>query len=175
MNEELKRDYQEARIPEEASRRARDRAWRRVSPPPRSGLRTKWAPIAAVALATLVMAAILWPLAVDWLTDSRPAPLAPPAPAVVRNPVPQAPIPTRAEAELRTVPPAAAHAGAGRMAGQHNRAAKGAPAPPGSEARGAGQPRRDRLVINLTLPETGVRMIWILDEDFGKPMEAHND
>jgi hypothetical protein len=175
MNERLRRDYRETEIPKAACYRARDRAWRRVVARQRRSWRPAWAPVGACALAAAVLAALLWPPVAHWLSDSRPAPAPSPAPAAVavRGSSPQASqAPGAVSPAVRRSPEAPTIAAA---PARLERVAHPPRLATGVEKSAGSPPQQQKLVVNFTLPRTGVRMIWILDKDFGKPTEAHNE
>jgi len=168
MNNELKREWRESRLPKEACDAARERAWRRVSRPSSAAWRA-WAPVAAGALATAVLAVVLWPMVADWFGSAPPQSARTIAPTVGNLP----PLAGKAPAErpLREVGPVETRIAARQVTNRTGKARRAAR----PEAPEASPPRQQKLVVNFTLPKTGVRMIWILDEDFGKNTEARND
>jgi hypothetical protein len=139
MDRFVKGSWDEPEIPEAVYLRARRRAWDRIQAPgPAGPRRLRWAAAALVPAAALMA----------WLALPGPLAEAPPPPSVSFVP------------EVR-VPPPAVVARSERVA-----AARAAHRRAGGVKLGRREDERDRLVLNFVLPESGVRMIWILDRSF---------
>jgi hypothetical protein len=152
MNRFLKKEWEDTKIPERAYLQARNRAWTRLHEVARPRRRLIWAAAAATAMVVL---GSLWFSGQENLRVS-------PNPPVLQS--------TRQEkgASGRDVPAIVSP-------GQDVRAS--VPRPKPGPKRSIGKSRKptlqaptsespDRLVLNFVLPESGVRMIWILDKDF---------
>ena len=141
MDEFLKRDLEKIDIPEQVYLEARDRAWAR--------LQEKSRPSRAKILWAAAAAALLLAVLPGLLTRNVPK-----TDDQVQSPPPISP-PVAAERPLESKPAAIA------QSAQKPARKRCAPV----AARGpSGQP--DRLVLNFTLPDSGVRMIWIMDKNF---------
>jgi|WetSurSiteA1Bulk_404760.scaffolds.fasta_scaffold14235_3 hypothetical protein len=140
----LKREWQETQIPEEIRLRARNLAWSRLNRPVRGRRALAW-----TAVATTVAAVVF----LTWIWSGS------------ETRVEQAAIPTPQNI-LRT--PAIAANQITRPSVEAPQAAKLKPAKrsiaPKRERAPAEEP--ERIVLNFTLPESGARMIWIMDSRF---------
>lgn len=152
MNRFLKKEWEDSEIPERAYREARNRAWSRLHPaakPARPGWMWATAAVALVAGLSLFL-----------LSERENSGVAPKPDLVQRQ--------EGAASPAMAVPAIVSH-------GQDVRAT--APRPKPGPKRSIGKSLKptlqappsegpDRLVLNFVLPESGVRMIWILDKDF---------
>ena len=137
MERSVNRFWKEPAIPEEVYGRARSRAWARLQ----AGAASSHPPRRLRwALAALVPAAALaaW-LALPARVAEIPAP--PPPVAFVPVAVP------RAQADSPAVPARVAIRRPVRRTGRPGR-------------------QHERLVLNFVLPDSGVRMIWVMDSEF---------
>lgn len=150
MNRFLKKEWEDTEIPEEVYAGVRRRAWERLRQrqPQRTWTRPGIVALAAIAAMALLGVGLLW-------TPSTQAP----AHTVVVAPPEVVPRPPANEvkevAPARPVHRAVAQASSRRPLG-------------GSVAarRDAATKAPERIAMNFVLPETGVRMIWIMDEGF---------
>jgi len=141
MDEFLKRELEKIEIPEQVYLDARDRAWarsRKESRPSRAKI--LW----AAAAAALVLALLL----------GLPKRNVPKTDDQVQSPPPISP-PVAAERPHESKPAAIAHSA--------QKPARKRRAPVAAPGR-SDQP--DRLVLNFVLPDSGVRIIWIMDKNF---------
>ena len=138
MDRLVKGAWDEPEIPDALYLRARRRAWDRIQTPgrPAGPRRLLWAATALVPAAALMA----------WLALRGRVAEVPPPPSVAFAPEVRVP-PTLGPARHKGLLPAGTTA---------RRSASATPRRPG----------HDRLVVNLVLPESGVRMIWVLDSDF---------
>jgi hypothetical protein len=138
MNPFLKKEWEEIEIPESAYTRARDRAWERLAAGERPAPRLRFL-VPAAALAASVLAV--------WIWQGQRTREAPRETARAVVPAPLAPSLSHAAVPAATQarPPLAAH----RRTKPREQAV-----------------RSSRLVLNFVLPQTGVRMIWIMDKKF---------
>jgi hypothetical protein len=128
----------------------------------------KWGPVGAGALACLILAAVVLPRLGEW--RSTP-PRSAEQPAARNSPRQESQAQSFEDAHpAPQAAPALKIGGATRTPAAHPRRVAATLGKPN-----ASRPRQEKLVVNLTLPDTGVRMIWILDENFGKTTEARND
>ena len=141
MDEFLKRELEKIEIPEQVYLDARDRAWARLRKESRpSRAKILW----AAAAAALVLALLL----------GLPKRNVPKTDDQVQSPPPIS-LPGAAERPLESKP--AAIAQSPQRPARKRRAPAAAPGP-------WDQP--DRVVMNFVLPDSGVRMIWIMDKNF---------
>lgn len=150
MNRFLKKEWEDTEIPEEVYAGARRRAWEKLqqAEPQSAWTRQGIVALAAIAAMALLGVGLLW-------TPSAKAP----AHTVVVAPRADVPHPPAIEvkevAPARPVRRAVAQASRRRPLG-------------GSVAarRDAATKAPQRIAMTFVLPETGVRMIWIMDEGF---------
>ena len=153
MNRFLKKEWEDTEIPERAYLQARNRAWSRLHPVAKPA-HPQW--IWATAAGALVAG-----LALFWFSGRENSSLAP-NPAQVEATQQESAAPTKAApaivADGRDVRATVLRQKSGpkRSIGKSRK--------PALQAVPAEDP--DRLVLNFVLPESGVRMIWILDKDF---------
>ena len=149
----LKKDWQETQIPEEVYLRARNAAWARIRRP--TYVRPSWI-WAAAASVFIVAAAVVWIWSargtrIDRVSGPAPPEVIAPEKATVQT------------AEIRAQKPGTPQfqpvlEGAAQI--KTSRSAKHVKKP----VAPVGEP--ERVVLNMTLPETGARMIWIMDSNF---------
>jgi hypothetical protein len=149
----LKQDWKETQIPDEVCLRARDAAWDKLRRPAHAGPSLIWA---TAASAIIIMAAVL----LVWSSrETRIDQVSVPA-----RPEVSAPTKTTIQAaEDRAEKPAAPKIEPVRKQSAQVRTSRPPrhiqqPVSPASEP--------ERIVLNLTLPETGAHMIWIMDSNF---------
>jgi hypothetical protein len=139
----LKREWKETRIPEEIKLRARNLAWAKMNRPAGGRRALGWA---AAATTVVAMAVLVW----IWSgRETRDEQVAAPAPQNVSRPAVGA---NQTIKPLIETPPTSKP----RLFKRHF-APKRASAP-------ADEP--ERIVLNFKLPESGARMIWIMDSRF---------
>lgn len=146
MNRFLKKEWDDTEIAERTYLEARNRAWARLqkSRGPWAVVRGPWAAVAA-----LLLVAVLVILAIPKKEMS----------GVARQTI----------TPIRSVATAEATTDVLRKSARSKR--KSAPRAPagGQPVKASKQPADEtpeRIVMNFQLPETGVRMIWILDKNF---------
>jgi hypothetical protein len=154
MEPSLKREWENPLIPEEVYRRARDVAWSRLQKPPLVRRPALWA-TAAIAMA--VVTAIPWLFWRSGLLVPEP-PIKQVGKSVPKRPTVQEPRGLRAAAETP-----ARRVRSTTLVDSTAKSPAPAPQEPATTAMSAVP---DRLVLNFILPESGVRMIWILDKNF---------
>ena len=148
--ERLKQEWQETRIPEQVYLRARNLAWAKIHRRPPMVRTLAWATAASALLAVAILAG-LWgarstrieQAALPGSPETRTAAVAP-APQVERPMAQEQPRPVT----RRAAPSQATRRSLPREA-------------PSVPARAS-----ERVVLDFILPETGVRMIWIMDSSF---------
>jgi hypothetical protein len=139
----LKREWKETQIPEEIKLRARNRAWAKIQHPACKRRTLEWTAAAAMLMVAAVLA-LIW--SGREARMNQVAALAPPnvfSPARTTHQIAKplvemttAPTPKPAKRSLVSV-----------------------------RARGSVE-EPERIVLNFTLPESGARMIWIMDSRF---------
>jgi hypothetical protein len=139
----LKREWNETQIPEEIKLRARNLAWAKMNRPAGGKRALGWAAV-ATTVATVVFLAWIW-----IGRETRVAQIAEPAPqnvsrpAIAANQTVKPPVEAPQEVKLKPVKRHIA---------------------PKRERASAEEP--ERIVLNFKLPESGARMIWIMDSRF---------
>jgi hypothetical protein len=133
----LKREWEQTEIPEEIKLQARNRAWDKLQRPVQWRLKPVWIAAASTIAAVVVLI---------WLWSDRDLP------SQTANPIrPEAAIPV--VAEPKTAPPQKVMPAAAGHSHMKKRVAPLAKEP-------------ERIVLNFVLPESGARMIWIIDSQF---------
>ncbi len=159
MNRFLKKEWENFETPESDLRRSREAAWSRLQHPRRSI--PLWWLAPGLAAAAVMLLWFAWPVQAPGI--ERKAPLA----ALPFELPAETPIPSRiAEAPRNAVP-----APPVRLQPGQRMVAKPLPtatAPPPESGQAAVEPGAapERVVMNFQLPRSGVRMIWIADENF---------
>jgi hypothetical protein len=149
----LKKDWQETQIPEEVCLRARNAAWAKIQRPAPVRSRLIWA-TAASALLVATAAVWIWSVRGSRL-DRVSAPARPEVSAPAKA--------TTQIAEVREENPEAP-----QMERMHERSVQTGTSRSGRHIKRPAAPvsEPERVVLNMTLPETGARMIWIMDSNF---------
>jgi hypothetical protein len=149
----LKQEWRETQIPEEACLRARNAAWAKIQRPKRVRPGLIWATAASVII--IVAAVLLVWSSRETRIDRVSVPARPEVSAPTKT--------TSQAAEVRAEKPAAPQIEPVREQSAQIRTSRPRrhiqqPVSPVSEP--------ERIVLNLTLPETGAHMIWIMDSNF---------
>ncbi len=141
MDEFLKKELEKIEIPQQVYLEARDQAWARLQ---EKSLPSRAKILWAAAAAAMVLAVLLG------LLKHNP----PKTEGQVQSPLPTA-LPGAVDHPLEAKPAEIA---------QSPRAAVRRRQPPVAAPGRSDQP--DRVVMNFVLPDSGVRMIWIMDKNF---------
>lgn len=150
MNRFLKKEWEDTEIPEQVYAGVRRRAWEKLrqGEPQRAWTRQGFVALAAIAAMALLGVGLLWTLSTQ-------------APAHVVVVLPPVVVSHRPANKIKEVAPA--RLGRRAVAQASSRRPLG-----GSVAarRDPATTAPQRIAMNFVLPETGVRMIWIMDEGF---------
>ena len=139
----LKREWEETQSPEEVLLRARNAAWAKIQRPAASRRPLGLAAV-ATAVVIVVVGILIWSRQAARIERvSAPARQIVPRPAVAEN---QAAVPHVETPPLPKSKPVKKHIAS-------------APA-------GVSTEEYERIVLNFTLPESGARMIWVIDSRF---------
>ncbi len=163
MKRFLKREWDSLEIPPTLLERSREEAWQRLRQPRRRF--SLWWPAAALAAAALLLAFLRLATAPDPVPpgpqlgrQSQPAPALPPPVAAPEATAPETPPETRPlETAVQPVAPPAQHAAVPRPPQRF---------PPEAPPEPAPAERVQRVVMHFQLPDSGVRLIWVKDENF---------
>lgn len=139
----LKREWKETEIPEEIRLRARNMAWARIQRKGRAGRSLGWI---AAASTMAVIAALVW---IWGGPETQIKKVSAPAPRKISSP---------AMAEKQPANPHVETPQAPEPKHVHKHVAQIAPSALVEEP--------ERIVLNFRLPESGARMIWIMDSRF---------
>jgi hypothetical protein len=142
MNQ-LKQEWKETQIPREVLLRARNRAWAEIQCPATGRRRLGWVAAASTIMAVVILMMVWNREAPRIETVPVPAMRNAPRPAMTAN----QPIKTRIETPPLPKPkPVKKHIALLRAA--------------------ASAEEHERIVLNFKLPESGARMIWVIDSRF---------
>jgi hypothetical protein len=139
----LKQEWKETQIPNEVSLRARNKAWAKIQSPPAGRRRLGWITIASTIVAVAILM-LVWNREEPHIeTVSVPPVLSAPHPAVIAT---QTIMPRIEATPLPKPKPVKKHISSPRA--------------------GDSAEEHERIVINFRLPESGARMIWVIDSSF---------
>jgi hypothetical protein len=149
----LKQEWKESQIPEEVCLRARNAAWAKTERPVQAGLGLIWATAASVIIIAAVVL-LVWSSQKSRI-DRVSAPERPEisAPTKTTNLAAGIGAEKPATPQIEPVREQSAQKGTSRSARRIQ-----LPVEPADEPQ--------RVVLNMTLPETGAHMIWIMDSNF---------